>query len=82
MKSLLGLVMAVALISPSQAAPGTVPNTSSADPIILAEGGCGHEYHRDHYGYCRPNWREWEPGWRACPPGWHLGSEGRKCWPN
>jgi hypothetical protein len=82
MKALLGLVMAVALIAPSQAAPVAVPNTSSNGSVVLVEGGCGHDYHRDDHGYCRPNWREWEPGWRACPPGWHLGGEGHRCWPN
>jgi hypothetical protein len=82
MKAFLGIVMAAALISPTQAAPTVAPPTSGASSIILVEGGCGHDYHRDNYGYCRPNWREWEPGWRACPPGWHLGSEGRRCWPN
>ncbi len=82
MKAILGLVMAAALIGPTQAAPTVAPRVSSAGSIILVEGGCGRDYHRDPRGFCRPNWREWEPGWRACPPGWHLGSEGRRCWPN
>lgn len=82
MKAVLGLVMATALILPTQAAPVAAPGANSVGNIILVEGGCGRDYHRDGHGYCRPNWREWEPGWRACPPGWHLGSEGRKCWPN
>jgi hypothetical protein len=83
MKAFLGIVMAAALISPTQAAPAVAPPAASnANSIILVEGGCGHDYHRDEHGYCRPNWREYEPGWRACPPGWHLGSEGHRCWPN
>ena len=82
MKAFLGLVMAAAVILPTQAAPTVAPRTSSAGSIILVEGGCGRDYHRGPYGGCQPNWREWQPGWRACPPGWHLGPEGRRCWPN
>jgi hypothetical protein len=81
MKALLGLVMAAALIAPAtQAAQTEGPGVTGAGSIILAEGGCGRDYHRDFRGYCVPNWREWEG--RACPPGWHLGPEGRRCWPN
>ena len=80
MKAFLGLVMAAALISPTYAAPAAIPATSTGGPVILVEGGCGPDHHRDERGYCRPNWREW--GGRACPPGWHLGAEGRRCWPN
>ena len=82
MKSFLGLVMAAALIIPVQAAPTVTAPSSTGGPIVLVRDGCGPDYHRDGAGYCRPNWREWENGWRACPPGWHLGSEGRRCWPN
>lgn len=82
MKAFLGLVMAAVLVLPTQAAQTVVPTARTAGPIILVEGGCGRDYHRDDRGFCRPNWREWEPGWRACPPGWHLGAEGRRCWPN
>jgi hypothetical protein len=80
MRAFLGLVMAAALVSPTQAAPVMVPRASDAGVVILVEGGCGPDYHRDYNGYCRPNWREWDG--RACPPHWHLGSEGRRCWPN
>src|SRR5436309_2540773 len=83
MKSLAGLFMAAAFVSPTLAGPVAAPNAGgSANSIILAADGCGHDYHRDPYGRCRPNWREWEPGWRACPPGWHLGAQGHRCWPN
>jgi hypothetical protein len=80
MKAFLGLVMAVALVTPIQAAQTVAPEPTVSNPIILAEGGCGRDYHRDYAGYCRPNWRDWDG--RACPPGWHLGPEGRRCWPN
>lgn len=80
MKAFFGLVMAAALISPTQAAPTLAQRTSSVGSVILASGGCGRDYHRDPRGYCRPNWREFEG--RACPPGWHLGPYGRRCWPN
>jgi hypothetical protein len=82
MKAILGLVLAAALISPSQAAPNMAPRASSAGSIILVADGCGRDFHRGEYGRCVPNWREWQPGWRACPPGWHLGPQGRRCWPN
>ncbi|MGA3003618.1 MAG: hypothetical protein ABSE20_18025 [Acetobacteraceae bacterium] len=80
MKAFLGIVMTAALISPTLAAPTIAPPTSNASSIILVEGGCGRDYHRDDRGLCRPNWREWDH--RACPPGWHLGPERRRCWPN
>jgi hypothetical protein len=82
MKALLAIALAGAMITPSLAASTMVPQPSNAGSIILAEGGCGRDYHRVPDGRCVPNWREWEPGWRACPPGWHLGREGRRCWPN
>jgi hypothetical protein len=80
MKSFLGLVMAVALISPARAMVALAPGARPAGPTILIEGGCGRDYHRDEHGNCRPNWREWDG--RRCPPGWHLGPEGHRCWPN
>ena len=76
MKAAFGLVIAASLISPAQAMPAMVPHASGASSIVLVEGGCGRDFHRDARGYCHPNWREWEPGWRACPPGWHLGPQG------
>jgi hypothetical protein len=81
MKAFLGLIMAAALVAPTaQAAQTEVSGATSSGSIILAEGGCGRDYHRDWRGYCVPNWREWSGG--VCPPGWHLGQEGRRCWPN
>jgi hypothetical protein len=80
MKSFLGLLVAAALAIPAQAAPIVTSGSTVAGSIILVEGGCGRDYHRDERGYCRPNWREFQG--RACPPGWHLGPEGRRCWPN
>ena len=59
MKAFLGLVMAAALITPLQAAQTVAPGVTSAGSIVLVEGGCGRDYHRDERGYCRPNWREW-----------------------
>ncbi len=80
MKAFLGLVMAAALISPTQATTTIAPHAPAVSGVILVEGGCGRDYHRNERGECRPNWHEYEG--RACPPGWHLGSEGRRCWPN
>jgi hypothetical protein len=80
MKAFLGLVLAAALASPTQAAVTVVPGPAVSSSTILVEGGCGRDYHRNDRGECRPNWREYDR--RACPPGWHLGSEGRRCWPN
>jgi hypothetical protein len=82
MKAIVGLIVAAALISPTQAAPSVALHTSTASSIIQVEDGCGRDFHRNERGYCRPNWREWQPEWRACPPGWHLGPERRRCWPN
>jgi len=84
MKAFLGLVTAATLALPTlaisaHAAQSPIPGASGAGSVILVEGGCGPDYHRDERGYCRPNWREWERG-RACPPGWHLGRD--RCWPN
>jgi hypothetical protein len=80
MKAVLGLVMAAALISPTQASVTMVRQSPGVGNVILVEGGCGRDYHRNERGECRPNWREFQG--RACPPGWHLGPDGRKCWPN
>ncbi len=85
MKAFLGLVLAASLAAPTfatsaRAVQTEVPGVTGNGSIILAEGGCGRDYHRDERGYCRPNWREYEG--RACPPGWHLGDGGRRCWPN
>jgi hypothetical protein len=81
MKMILGMVMAVALLGSAQAAQFSAPEMTGSGSIILIEGGCGPGGHRDYNGYCRSNYREWDYG-RACPPGWHLGSGGRRCWPN
>jgi len=80
MKIFLGLVMAAALATSTQAMQTVAPRTSGTSPMILVEGGCGPDYHRDDRGYCRPNWREHDHG--VCPRGYHLGPEGRRCWPN
>jgi hypothetical protein len=76
MQALLGLTMTAAL---------TVPAFATPPPMTMAEGGCGPGFHRDYYGYCRPNGPP--PGYYApertrwvCPPGWHYG--GGRCWPN
>jgi hypothetical protein len=79
MKVFLGLIMAAALALPAQAGLTVVPGASGAGSVILVEGGCGPDGHRDRDGYCRPNWHE-DRG--VCPRGYHLGGEGRRCWPN
>lgn len=84
MKALFGLVLAASLIIPalSVAAGAATPLTSApamSRSIILVEGGCGRDEHRNDRGYCRPNWREHED--RECPRGYHEG-EHRRCWPN
>jgi hypothetical protein len=48
--------------------------------IILAEGDCGRDYHRDDHGKCAPNWHDMEG--RECPRGYHIGPDGKRCWPN
>jgi hypothetical protein len=52
----------------------------SQGPVVLAEGDCGRDYHRDEHGRCVPNWHEIEG--RECPRGYHVGPDGRRCWPN
>jgi hypothetical protein len=74
MKVFLVLAAATALIAPVQASPALTPRVASS--IILVEGDCGRDFHRDEHGACRPN----EGG--ACPRGTHLGPEGHRCLPN
>jgi len=66
----LGLIIAS---TPCWSAPVSAPG-----PLILAEGDCGRDYHRDDHGRCVPNWREMEG--RECPRGYHP--DGRRCFPN
>jgi hypothetical protein len=79
MKVFLGLIMAAALALPAQAGLTAMPSAGGTGSVILVEGGCGPDAHRDHEGYCRPNWHEDRP---VCPRGYHLGEDGRRCWPN
>jgi len=79
MKAFLGLVMAVALALPAQAGVTVVPSAGGPGSVILVEGGCGRDEHRDERGYCRPDWRAHDRG--VCPRGYHLGRDDR-CWPN
>ena len=79
MKVFLGLIVAAALALPAQGGVTAGPRVSGTDGVILVEGGCGPDAHRDREGYCRPNYREERP---VCPRGYHLGAEGRHCWPN
>ena len=78
MKAFLGFMMAASLVASAQASPA--PRVTPASSIILVEGDCGRDAHRDERGVCRPNWREMEG--RECPRGWHIGPDGRRCWPN
>ncbi len=83
MKAILGMVMAAALITPTQASMTFAPSAPSGSPIIQVRDGCGEGFHRNPEGYCRPNY--WERGRYErleCPRGYHLGAEGRRCWPN
>jgi hypothetical protein len=80
---MLGLVVALALAAPVQAATFVAPIEKSIAPVTLAYGGCGPYAHRGPYGGCRPGGQWGGYGWgRACPPGFHLGPYGRRCWPN
>ena len=69
MKTIMGLVIAAGL---------TVPALATPPPIMMTEGDCGRDYHRDERGRCVPNWREMEG--RECPRGYHP--DGRRCFPN
>ena len=86
MKAILGMVMAAALISPTQARMMIAPPGSTGSPVIQVRDGCGVGFHRGPEGRCRPNnWeRERERRFERveCPRGYHLGPEGRRCWPN
>lgn len=50
------------------------------NPIVLAAGDCGRDYHRDEHGKCVADWREMEG--RECPRGYHIGPDRKRCWPN
>jgi hypothetical protein len=68
---------AVFVLAPATHARAEV---NTRGPLILAEGDCGRDYHRDDRGRCVPNWHEMEG--RECPRGYHIGPEGKRCWPN
>jgi hypothetical protein len=75
---------------PCDASAFSAPPANSAyqsDAIIRVEGGCGPGFHRNPYGYCRPNGPG--PGWGAPGPvvvpvpvpGYGYGAYyGRRCW--
>jgi len=77
--TILGLIITTSLIGPVRASVTATPHLT-AGPIILVEGDCGRDAHRNGRGVCEPNWREMEG--RSCPRGYHLGPEGKRCWPN
>jgi hypothetical protein len=79
MKTLLRLAFAGSTIATISMAPPVVARAADPTPFMLVSGGCGPAYHRDYYGYCRPNYYR---VWRACPLGYHLGYGGQRCWPN
>ena len=54
MKTVLGFLMAAALISPSQAAMRAVPAVPSAAPLVRIAEGCGPGFARGYEGHCRP----------------------------
>ncbi len=55
MKTILGLLMAAALISPSQAAPRAMPPAAGEAPVTLIAEGCGPGFERGREGHCRPS---------------------------
>jgi len=79
-----------AAFAPSDARAFSVPPAGyQSDSIIRVEGGCGPGFHRNPYGYCRPNGPG--PGWVAPGPavvpvpvpvpGYGYGAYyGRRCW--
>jgi opacity protein-like surface antigen len=83
MKSVLGIILAVGLAIPAQAAMFVAPVEKANAPIVQVFGGCGPYGHRGPYGGCRAGgqWGGYGMG-RPCPPGFHLGPYGRRCWPN
>jgi hypothetical protein len=68
---LLGLASAAsaAVVAAPPAQPGTL--------VIKVAQGCGPGFWRGPGGHCHPYARH-----RACPRGYHLGSHGKRCWPN
>jgi hypothetical protein len=83
LKSILGLVLAVGLVAPVQAAMPVAPGGISNSAVIQVYGGCGPYGHRGPYGGCRAGGQGGGYRWgRPCPPGFHLGGYGRRCWPN
>jgi hypothetical protein len=79
LKTLLRLAFAASMIATIWTARPMAASAADPGQIILVSGGCGSAYHRDYYGYCRPNYYR---VWRACPLGYHLGYGGQRCWPN
>lgn len=72
-----GLALALMLPAAAEAMPAAQPIPlagTEAPPITLTAGGCGFGFHRNFYGFCRPNfygggwgWHHW--GWHHW--GWH-----------
>jgi hypothetical protein len=75
-KIVLGAIFAVGLAASAQAAI-IAPPLGKALAVTLVAEGCGPGFWRGPGGMCRPF-----AAHRACPRGYHLGSEGRRCWPN
>ena len=72
--SSLGVGLALAAMTASQAMPlAPLEQAASANTIQVA-GGCGPGWHRGPYGGCRPLYN--------CPPGWHTGPYGKQCFRN
>jgi hypothetical protein len=83
MKSVLGILVALGLAMPAQAALFVAPVGKSNAPVVQVYGGCGPYAHRGPWGGCRAGGQWGGYGWgRPCPPGFHLGPYGRQCWPN
>ena len=65
MKTILGLIMAAALVSPSvlvspsqaamRAMPSVAPSVAGEAPVTLIAEGCGPGFERGHEGRCRPS---------------------------
>ena len=75
-KLILGALLAVGLAASAQAAM-TVPPVDKSPAVTLVAEGCGPGFWRGPGGHCHPFANH-----RMCPHGYHLGSEGRRCWPD
>jgi hypothetical protein len=77
----LGAVLAIGLVTSTNAAMLAPPVSGEAGLVPVAEG-CGPGAWRGPYGHCHWGGAGGAGWWRPCPPGMHLGPYGHRCWPN